>query len=293
MPRLVTRRLQPAIRLFLSLAAAAGSLHAALPIADEALRLQALAAVFPGMAISASQRRIDLTYTLQARTRIRFPDALAPEAIYSVKGPPVDDRERCASEDMVRTRVTDVREVRFRIYPWPASNRDELLVIVQYRFMEAKPLASCPSIGALFRLAPAGANLEVKERYLLDTAHHDKIAGIAWFNLTGSGYEELVVESSAAGLDEFRSDLHIFNLTFGRFDELLSVPSRLYDSANADVWTQAVDVSGSLQRHGAEFCFAKTLFAREHRWFPSPEVSQVCYARGEGAGGAQGSHERE
>src|ERR1035438_10541446 len=88
---------------FLSVAliATAGILCGAEPLVDEALRIQILRALFPETAISlAPGRSIDYTWTTQTRAPLSFPDALASENVYNVAGPPSDDLEHCAAQDM-------------------------------------------------------------------------------------------------------------------------------------------------------------------------------------------------
>jgi hypothetical protein len=250
--------------------------------------MRVLGAIFPGMAISlAPGRSIDYTWTTQTRAALVFPDALASERVYHVTGPPSDDLERCAAQDMVSHRATDAREVRFRLFEWPASNRGELLAILQYRFSEAKPAASCRSIAMLVHLAPYGEKWAVRERLLLDSSHHNQLESIRWVSLTGSGYEELVVESdSADGTgDRFCSYAHVLDFTLGRFEELLIVPTRVHVSSKAETWTQMLDIPNTLRKRGQEFCFVKTVYAVEHRRFPTPSVSQACYRPGQGLDG--------
>jgi hypothetical protein len=257
---------------------------ASIPIFAEDLRLQVLASIFPGMEVERiSQRTEDSSLRIQNRWRLVFPDALVAERLYRVTGPPLNQQERCAAEDMLNRKTMDSREVRFQIYPWPGSARDkEILAIVQYRFDGAKPSASCTSIAALFRLAPAGKNWEIEERYLLDTAKHHHLEGIQLTRVTGAGDEELVIESDSGDGNRFASDLRVFNLARGRFLELLNVPSRIYIAVKAEAWTQDLDIPRTLTQQGDQFCFVKTVYAAEQRWFATPLVTKPCYARGEG-----------
>jgi hypothetical protein len=209
---------------FLSVAliATAGILCGAEPLVDEALRIQILRALFPETAVSlAPGTSIDYTWTTQTRAPLSFPDALASENVYNVAGPPSDDLEHCAAQDMLSRHASETREVRFRVFPWPASNRGELLAIVQYRFAEAKPAGSCRSIAFLVRLAPSNGKWEVRERFFLNSSYNHQLESVRWINLPGSGYEEFVVESDLADGDRLCSYMHILNLALGSFEEVL------------------------------------------------------------------------
>ena len=263
---------------------AAKPICASIPIFAEELRLQVLASIFPGMEVERiSQRTEDSSLRIQNRWRLVFPDALVAEQLYRVTGPPLNEPERCAAQDMLNRKTMDSREARFQIFPWPGSARaKEILAIVQYRFDGAKPLASCTSIAALFRLAPAGKNWEIEERYLFDTAKHHHLEGIQLTQVTGAGDEELVIESDSGDGNRFASDLRVFNLARGHFLELLNVPSRIYIAVKAEAWTQDLDIPRTLTQQGDRFCFVKTVYAAEQRWLATPLVTKPCYARGEG-----------
>jgi hypothetical protein len=218
--------------LSVALMVTAGMLCAAEPLVDEGLRVRILRAVFPEMAVSlAPQRKIDRTWTTQTRAPLVFPDALASEDVYDVTGPPSDDLERCAAQDLLSRRVAETREARFRVFQWPASNRGEVLAVVEYRFSEAKPAGSCRSIALLARLAPSVGSWEIRESFFLNSSHHSQLESIRWDNLTGSGYDEFVVESDSGDGDRFCSYAHILNLALGRFEEILVVPTPSVSSA--------------------------------------------------------------
>lgn len=195
----------------------------------------------------------------------------------------MNGQERCAAEDMLIRKAMDSREVRFQIYPWPGSAANqEILAVVQYRFFDAKPSASCTSIATLLRLTQAGKQWEVAEPYSLDTAKHHHLEGIQLARETGAAEEELVIESDSGDETRFGSDLHVFNLARGHFQELLNVPSRVYIAVEAAAWAQSLDIPRTLVQQGDRICFVKTVYAGEHRWFPAPQVTKPCYALGEG-----------
>jgi hypothetical protein len=127
-------------RLVLIIVAVARALNATEPIADEHIRIELLRAAFPAMAVELqSLRAIDRTWTTQTRFPLVFPDAFASEKVYKVTGPPQDAAERCAAQDLLSHRNSNDREVRFQVFKWPAASRDDVLMILQYRFTEASP----------------------------------------------------------------------------------------------------------------------------------------------------------
>src|SRR6185436_7768326 len=83
------------------------------PITDEALRLEALRAVFPGMPVVAvAGKRIKVPKV----NRETDPDALAGEQIYRVTGQPQDKTEQCAAESVIDLRLASTHEVAIRVY---------------------------------------------------------------------------------------------------------------------------------------------------------------------------------
>jgi hypothetical protein len=259
---------------------------AADPITDEALRLKVLAAIFPDGEIERIERRIDSSMRLDTRPPLAFPDALALVPAYHVPGAPQDERERCAAQDQVGRSTSSQRELRLRLFPWPGATRGELLAVVQYRFVDAKPVASCASLAGLFRLSPTPKGWNVVDRFPLDSNRHHHLEGLRFLSLTGEPEPELVVESDAGDGVRFQSDLHILMLVHGRFQELLNVPSRFHLNVQGDQWSQKLDQARTLAQQGEQFCFEKTVWAAGHRRFDVPQVSYPCYSRGTGVGSA-------
>ncbi len=136
----------------------------------------------------------------------------------------------------------------------------------------------------LLRLAPSGGKWAVAARYSLDTEHHNQFESIELISLGDAAREDLVVESDAgAGSgDRFGSYMHILNLASGRFEELLTVPTRMRVMSQAETWTQTLDIPATRAKRGEAFCFVKTVYAAEHLWFPAPKVSRPCYPLGYG-----------
>jgi hypothetical protein len=157
-----------------------------------------------------------------------------------------------------------------------------LLVIAQYRFPKSRPPSTCPSIAILVRLAPTGGQWEVKDRLVLDASYHNQLESIRWVNIFGFAYDELAVESDLADkAGDIRSDMHLFDLSVGRFKEILVAPTRMHAAGAADMWTQTLDMQGTAARGGRDVCFQKIAYSLDHRWFATPRVSQECYQSAE------------
>src|SRR5260370_30199405 len=157
---------------------------AALPVTDEAIRLQTLAAILPGTMVTvAVDRAIDSSHrSADARRLVAFPDALTKEKVYRVTGAPANEVERCAAAG----KSTGQREARLRVYAWPPNGKDGvLLAVVQYAFQGPDPDSSCASIAVLVRLVTAGQKPEGADRFLLDTAKHEGLQNVPLVGLTG------------------------------------------------------------------------------------------------------------
>ncbi len=260
----------------------AGCLLAKDPIVDEVVRLKALSTIFPDAEIEAVERRIDSTLRLDLRPPLVFPDALAPSPAYRVPGDPRGEAELCAAEDQVMRTASKEREVRLRLFPWPGAVHGELLAVLQYRFVNAKPPAACPTLAELFRISTPAKGWSVTDRFPLDSNRHNHIEGLQFLDLTGEPEPELVIESDSGDGSRFQSDLHILMLQHGRFQELLNVPSRFHLNVQGDQWTQTIDAESTREHHGDQFCFDKIVWAADHRRFAAPVVTHPCYSRGTG-----------
>ncbi|WP_321477698.1 hypothetical protein [uncultured Paludibaculum sp.] len=257
------------------------------PIHDEALRLAVLKAVFPGMRSAVLPGvRIDDSWSQNIRQgALTFPDALAAEAVYQVVGQARNEVERCASEDMLASRFSVTRRVRFKLFGWPTSRPGALLAVLQYDFKGAKPAMSCPSVGLLVRLDRTAARWVLRQQYLLGPVHHSSLQSIQLLDLTGDGKEDLVVESDFGGAGTTGSRLQIFDLSHGQFEELLLTFSR-FDGMDDGSFTQVLDAGRTLQSRGQRFCFQRTvLFEHDNSIIP-PRVTQPCYPRGDGVDGS-------
>lgn len=259
----------------------AGAATSPPPITDESLRMEALAAVFPGAMITiAVDRALDLTHrSLEVSRTVIFPDALAKEKIYRVTSAPANEIERCAAAG----KPIGQREVRFRLHGWPGRNVSELLGVFQYAFTGREPDWSCASVGLIVRLVRNGEKLEVAERFLLDAQKHESLQNVQLVDLTGDGSAELIVESEVGDPHRIGSTILIFDLSQSRLEEIMEQVSRLHAKAPvAELYKQELDISRSQRMKGEQFCFTRTVYREDGAWFPNPKVTKPCYARGRG-----------
>jgi hypothetical protein len=252
-------------------------------VADAALRLAALQAVFPGMQVSVEPgKNIDKHWPVKQKPgEMFFPDGLAKETVYRVIGEARNEAERCASENLVTQKLSSTRQVRFRLFRWPNENDGGLLAVVQYDFLGASPAGSCWSIGLLLHLVKNAENWVARDQYLLDTQHHSSLQRVELLDLTGRGAAELVVESDVGGAGNVGSTLRVFSLKSGSFEELLDTETR-FEYMDRDHFTQVLDVNRTRKRQGKEFCFLKTTLFAEGESFKPPLVTHPCYESREG-----------
>jgi hypothetical protein len=227
------------------------------------LRTEILQALFPNMDVVATTRhRDDSTKDI--------PDALAAEPIFQVNGPPAET-ERCAAG------ASTSRELRLRVYPFPRT-RNDLLAVLQYRFIAAGSSRDCSTIPLLVHLTRRGPQWEVVERRLLETTHHSSIAGIQLTDLTGDGVPELILEPVTAGAGSHMTALQVFDLSGRRLRQILQTQS-LLDSPD-DRYVQTLDIPASIEKSGRAVCFELTQFVRDGKTYPRPRVSHECYPTG-------------
>jgi hypothetical protein len=99
-------------------------------------------------------------------------------------------------------------------------------------------------------------------------------------NLTGTGVDDLVIESNSGGPGAIQSELKVFDLRQGRFEELLDKDSR--EQYMTDDWyTQSLDVERTRESHGQQFCFTKRTRVEAGVIFRSVRVTHPCYKRGD------------
>ena len=253
------------------------------PIQDESLRLAALRAVFPGMQVSIDKgRKIDNSWPKKPQLGERFfPDVLADEEVYRVIGKAANKAEQDASMDLVSGRFSNERQVRLKIFRWPGDNLTGLLAVLQYDFMDVNPAMCCLSIGRLVHLVGNATGWQMRNEHLLETGHHSAVQRIEMLDLTGHNVYELVIESDFGGPGTSGSSLQVFDLSRGRFEELLHTYSWL-DYMDEDGYKQSLDIDRTLQTHGQQFCVLKTTRYNKVEWFNPPRVTHPCYKRGEG-----------
>jgi hypothetical protein len=255
------------------------------PISNERLRLAMLQTIFPGAAISLERGvRIDNVWPKNVkRGEISYPEAMAHENVYRIVGPPMNEVERHASEDVLTRRLSDTRQVRLMLFRWPDEIDSGMLAVVQYAFEGVVPAGCCWSVGRLIHLDKDTAYSKVRSEYLLQTWHHSSLQRIELMNLSGDGVHDLVVESDFGGAGTHATALQIFDLRHANFEQILNIDSRL-EYMDQDGYTQTLDIPRTLRTHGQQFCVTKrTLFENGKYFFP-PRISHPCYQRGEGVG---------
>lgn len=240
-----------------------------------------LGAAFPGMTVRKVDRTINDSWRMGRN--LFFPDALAREPVYIVDGQPEGAHERCAASSALSTpneeKPARRRELRMRACPWPGK-KDDVLAIVQYRFLDARPPGSCESIGRLFHLDRRGGMLRNKDSFVFDTTHHRALNGIRLVDLDGDGIEELLVETNAGGGGGHASHLVVLSLIQATFTQWLNVPSRLDEwHGKEEEYVQTIDVARTVSTGGRRFCFTKTAFTLSGDRLPRPRISHPCYPR--------------
>jgi hypothetical protein len=249
------------------------------PLTDESLRMIALRAIFPGTQISLLEgMRIDDSWPAQPRpAELDSPDALAKENVYRVTGNPTNEAEQRASAPTLSGHPSITRLIRFQIFHWPESTG--LLAVLQYKFEDAIPSLACPSLGLLVELGNVNGAWEVRDRYLLETMHHFSLKTVRMLNLSGEGADQLAIESDFGGDETWGTNILIFNLG-ARLERIFETTSQISYQTN-DLFTQALDVPETINRHAQEFCFTKTTAFEDGVLFKPARLSKVCYKPGE------------
>jgi len=196
-------------------------------------------------------------------------------ANFRVVGPAMNKAEECASEDLTADTRSNVREVNLSLYDWPNQKGSGLIAVLQYDFRGASPAGSCPSIGLLVHLTKVPSGWLVKERYLFETVHHVDAPEARLLDLTGDGFDELLVESDWGGAGTRVNELHVFDLRRGHFDEILAEYSSI--QSDEETYTQKLDVARTRLNRGALFCFIKSSGSGKR-----VRISTPCYKRGDG-----------
>jgi hypothetical protein len=265
------------------LVAATAPLSATKLITDESLRMDVLQAVFPKTTISLAVGRSinDSWGPTEHSKEFLFPDALATEKVYRVVGPASGRDEECAASDVMNySSFSQIREVRFQVFPWPgAADSGSLLAVLQYAFPGANPPGSCSSLARVSRVMNVRGKWRESVGFDLAITHHGSIQRIELANLAGGHSQELLVESDWGGAGVHGTNLAIFSLSLGRFDQWLNVPSRVYSSADGDSFVQTLDLPRTRHRNAERFCFRRIMFAKDGLWLSQPVETRPCYPR--------------
>lgn len=209
-----------------------------------------------------------------------FPDALKSDRGYRVIAPLIDRAERCAASDDISGQViSDTRELRFQTYAWPGAKDpgDEILVVAQYVFAGANPPGACTSIARLARVVRRDGQWRKSDDLVLETTHHTGLQRIQLVDLNGDGIDELVVESDMDGGGTLISNLVVFSLRNGRFEQWLNVPSRV-EGPDSE-YAQTLDITRTGLEKARTFCFTKTVFAIDDKSLEKPRTTTPCYRR--------------
>jgi len=242
------------------------------PITDEALRLEALRAVFPGMPVVAVPGKRVRARERDWKSVVPFPDAMAGESVYRVTGLPRNEVERCNADRGLKG-PSMVREVALRLYAWPRLNTD-FVAVLQYEFTDASASMPCSSIGLIVHLSRGAEKLEATEEFLVNTEHHWSLPGIQLVDLTGDGIEELVVESDIGGAYISASNLYILDLSRGRLSLRAETSSHVVrlEPSQEEEFATVLDIPRSRLFAGAKFCFVETVYKK----LTSPRVKRLC-----------------
>jgi hypothetical protein len=265
----------------------AGAVHSAEVVADQSTHKQILSTLFPNAKIE-SQRGVLSRHRSSSKppgSQLDFPDALAEEPVYRVRGQGQDDDERCASENMGTGAFSDVRDLRMKVWRWPGfKDRSHFLVLVHYSFVGAAPAGSCWSVARLLHLKRSESGFETVGLERLNLMHHSGFQLARSVDLDGDGIDELVIEVDWGGAGMVGSTLKVFDLQGGRLNLWLDLPSRLFESSEEiQQYVQVLDIQRTRRERAAQFCFKKTVFAAGDHWLPKPEVTRPCFKRYEGS----------
>ncbi len=259
------------------------SLRAAEPTKNESLRLEILAAIFPGMKISGVAVPVHRIIRREpgAFPPIDFPDALAGEKQYSIAGEPANETEMCAAKNMSDNSFSRVRELQFKVFLLPSTH--DAVAVLQYSFAGANPGGNCWSIGRLVRLAQQKNAWRVtQDRVLEEEQHHSGLEDIKLSDIDGDGLGELIVDTNSGGAaGVIGSSLEVYSLREGQMEEWLRVTSRYGGEDGA--FEQKLDVAATRATRGQRFCFQKFEYAEAgYKILRKPKVSAICYSKFEG-----------
>lgn len=268
------------LRVLLICVAVALAGHAADLVGDEAMRLQALGAAFPGALISQGEKltpnsRRANPAGVDVAEMVGFHDEFENEPAYTVAAPARGIEEECAAEDVVASqRKSDRRNVRFRLY---RIRPPYFVLVAQYDFGQSSAL-SCESIARLFLLSLTGGRWQVEDSKTMPTQRH---ASVQTVEFPGGDGDRVLIETDVGGPAVVASVLRIFEVDAGRLHQVLSITGRIAQGPeDAEVFARRFDQARTLPQSGASFCFKKTTFAEAGRWIQPPKISAECFPRG-------------
>lgn len=251
-------------------------------VTDEATRLKVLAALFPGMSITATpDKHLDSSgQMLVGKIKIDLPDALKGEIVYRIPGAPRTQDEKCAAGDLFNEKESPVREVRGQFYSLSPS---EYVAVTQYEFIGTRPSMACPSIAHIALVRQRAGVFTVADEFEADVTHHRGLQRVEMASLTGGTSEQLIVESDSGGAGLSESELFIFDISGEKLRPILRIGARVhYTIDKEEAVVNSLDVARTRSIKGARFCFASTTYVEDDKWFTPPRITHPCYKRGEG-----------
>jgi hypothetical protein len=251
-------------------------------VTDEATRLKVLAAVFPGMSITATPgKRIDDSRRWPAgRVELDFPDALKREVVYRITGAPTTENETCAADDIIKQNQSAVREVRAKIYDLSPSR---FVAVAQYKFVDANPAMACPSIARITLVEDKAGVFTASSKFEPDTLHHWGLQRIQMASFTGDTAEQLFVESDFGGAGVLGSELLIFDVSAAGLGPIVETDVSVYDGLEKEnLFVKSLDIARTRAIKGTRFCFTMTTYIEDDKKFNPPKITHPCYKRGEG-----------
>jgi hypothetical protein len=251
-------------------------------VTDESTRLKILAAVFPGMAITATPtRHIDGSgHSTMGPAKFEITDPLGSETVYRISGPLRTQNERCAGEDVASGKQSHVREARSRIYKIAGA---QFVAISQYDFPGVGPAGACWSIARISLVQEHDGVFTDSSDFEPNTSHHGGLDRAEFESLSPGASEQLLVESDVGGGGGYELNFLVFEFVNGKVVPLLDTPSVLSNwGLTVSFFVQSLDLDRTRAAHGSRFCFTKTTYIEDDKHFVPPRITRPCYRRGEG-----------
>lgn len=251
-----------------------GAMSAAEPVRDEAVRLNALRAIFPGATrIFDSNRKVDLT--LNPRNELspfRLDDSLREESVYVVSGA-IEPHETCAAAQAGKARRQAVRRLRYRLFQLGPTR---YLVALNYHFADATPPRECYRIGRVVLLDHEGGNWKQLDVRAVTKPGFRMFSRLQLEDLNGDGHQELLLDWNWSGENAAGTELEIFNLREGRILMRFSTFSQtfLYGEEGEEIM-QLFDLKKTLADKGRRAFFRRVTFVRKSERLAEPEMKEI------------------